>query len=151
MIKKNHIRTDLINLFLSYRLLFFQRTLKRRNFLDWESGVDFSLLVPSNKITSRSWSFYNHGAHVSSDWFSHTFLMIFLMHGRRMMGDLVDTSIVKIADCRNILSGFFFYKSYALLFQSWIGRLTGPSTHQADLSFTRSSTASTLTLLLLVS
>lgn len=25
-----------------------------------------------------------------------------------MMGDLVDTSIVKIADCSNILSGFFF-------------------------------------------
>lgn len=104
--KKSH--TYRFNLFLSYQLLFFQRTLKRRNFLDWESAVDFSLLVPSNKIASRSWSFYNHGAHVSSDWFSHTFLMIFLMHGRRMMGDLVDTSIVKIADCSNILSGFFF-------------------------------------------
>lgn len=104
--KKSH--TYRFNLFLSYQLLFFQRTLKRRNFLDWESGVDFSLLVPSNKIASRSWSFYNHGAQVSSDWFSHTFLMIFLMHGRRMMGDLVDTSIVKIADCSNILSGFFF-------------------------------------------
>lgn len=104
--KKSH--TYRFNLFLNYQLLFFQRTLKRRNFLDWESGVDFSLLVPSNKIASRSWSFYNHGAHVSSDWFSHTFLMIFLMHGRGMMGDLVDTSIVKIADCSNILSGFFF-------------------------------------------
>lgn len=34
--------------------------------------------------------------------------MIFLMYGRRMMGDLVDISIVKIVDCRNILFGFFF-------------------------------------------
>lgn len=84
--------------------------------MDWESGVDFFLLVLFNKIVLRSWLFYNYGVYVLLDWFSYIFLMIFLMYGRRMMGDLVDISIVKIVDCRNILFGFFFYKFYVLLF-----------------------------------
>lgn len=76
--------------------------------MDWESGVDFFLLVLFNKIVLRSWLFYNYGVYVLLDWFSYIFLMIFLMYGRRMMGDLVDISIVKIVDCRNIMFGFFF-------------------------------------------
>lgn len=76
--------------------------------MDWESGVDFFLLVLFNKIVLRSWLFYNYGVYVLLDWFSYIFLMIFLMYGRRMMGDLVDISIVKIVDCRNILFVFFF-------------------------------------------